>query len=495
MTSQYNLRGAKGKEPARPEEASPTHDPGNLEDTVNRLVADVATHKEALGFAAEAFERFKEEMKLMREEMAESVAMNRPLSDLVKTLQDEVTRLRASNQRLLRTNSASSIQEMISRVDVQRPSTVVTVDHYLDLQNVVEEYLNIKTATMLLEGDVVAWWRRKMLDIENDDCTIRTFDDFRKQLKGYFMPVNTERHAYRLVANLKQIGSLKDYIWEYHKVMLDVLMMPEKDKIHWFIIGLQSWAQPDVERSNLETLEQAYVVAERLADTQRKSYTDTFKAGKKSNHCGKKDDRRDHNRTESVSQKPTERTFFRKDYTVPPREVTCWVCGGKHQARVCPKRVRHTRQILRHKVNYLGEPKQYLVRWVDEDDPTWEYAFRLKRSHPKEVRIYHEAASAEDDEAASAEDDPVGSNLLSWGAVIRPWRRAGPVWAGSGSRIFDIGPNMSELGPARRPVRSRDLPIRIFCRLRHRRRLRSTTEPPSPFRGSAAGPLHRRPFD
>ncbi|KAF3779878.1 hypothetical protein EJ110_NYTH40500 [Nymphaea thermarum] len=603
MASNYNLRSASGKEPARPEEASPSYDQGNLEETVNRLVADVATHEEALGGAAETFEGFREEMKLMREQMAESVAMSRSLSDLVKTLQDEVAGLRASNQRLLRTNSASSSQERTSRVDVQRPAKysgsrdaraidnfLFQVDYYLDLQNVVEEDLKIKTAAMLLEGDAVAWWRRKMLDIENGDCTIRTFDDFRKQLKGYFMPVDAERHAYRLVANLKQTGALRDYIRAYQKVMLDVPMMPEKDKLHWFIIGLQSWAQTDVERSNPETLEQAYVAAERLADTQRKSYTDTFKATKKSDHGGKRDDRRDHNRNEQVSQKPTERkTFFRKDYTGPPRDVNCWVCGRKHLARVCPKRVKPTGQvnaaratedeteegqtrmgaaqainavqnravssslvdkelmylnvtlngmstvamvdsgathnfvseeeaervglrpvpqqrtikavnspakavlgeakgvtvqiqgwtgvtnfsvvplddfkvilgleffrsqdamivsrtntvmimgadqthavhchsirnksqpmlsamqlkrgrapssrrasdrqldqILRHKVNYLGEPKRYLVKWVDNDQPTWEYAFRFKRSHPEEVRIYHEAASAED---------------------------------------------------------------------------------------------------
>nr|VVV75273.1 unnamed protein product [Nymphaea colorata] len=193
------------------------------------------------------------------------------------------------------------------------------------LQNVVEEDLKIKTATMLLEGYDVAWWRRKMLDIKNRDCTIRTFDDFRKQLKGYFMPVDAERHVYRLVANIKQTGALRDYIMAYQKVMLDVPMMPKKDKLHWFIIGFQSWAQADVERSNLETLEHAYVAAERLADTQRRSYTDTFKSTKKSDHDGKREERGD-NRNESSPHKPAERKpFFRKDYNGPSREVTCWV--------------------------------------------------------------------------------------------------------------------------------------------------------------------------
>ncbi|KAF3784921.1 hypothetical protein EJ110_NYTH29203 [Nymphaea thermarum] len=258
--------------------------------------------------------------------MAELVAMNRSLSDLVKTLQDEVAGLRASNQRLLRTNSASSSQARNSKVDVQRPTKysgsrdaraidnfLFQVDYYLDLQNVVEKDLKIKTAMMLLEGDAMAWWRWKMLDIKNGDCTIRTFDDFHKQLKGYFMPVNAERHAYRLVANLKQTG-------------------------------LQSWAQADVERSNPETLEQAYVAAERLADTQHRSYIDTFRSTKESDHDGKREERRD-NRNESSPQKPVERKpFFRKDYNGPPREVTCWVCGGRHYMRVCSKRVRLTEQ-------------------------------------------------------------------------------------------------------------------------------------------------------
>ncbi|KAF3791709.1 hypothetical protein EJ110_NYTH13718 [Nymphaea thermarum] len=165
-----------------------------------------------------------------------------------------------------------------------------------------------------------------MFDVENGHCTITTFDNFRKQLKGYFMPANAERHAYRLVANLKQTSALRDYIRAYQKVMLDVPMMIEKDKLHWFIIGLQSWAQADVERSNPETLEQAYVAAECLADTQCKSYTDTFRSTNESDH--------------DVERKP----FFRRDNNGPPREVTSWVCEGRHYMCVCPKRARPTEQ-------------------------------------------------------------------------------------------------------------------------------------------------------
>ncbi|MFV0960787.1 hypothetical protein QML37_31180, partial [Klebsiella pneumoniae] len=53
---------------------------------------------------------------------------------------------------------------------------------------------------------------------------------------------------------------------------------------------------------------------------------------------------------------------------------------------------RRVDQILQHQVNYFGEPKLYLVKWIDEEHPTWEYAFRLKQGHPAEVRIYYETA-------------------------------------------------------------------------------------------------------
>ncbi|KAF3780593.1 hypothetical protein EJ110_NYTH38817 [Nymphaea thermarum] len=292
----------------------------------------------------------------MREQMAESVATSRSLSDLVKTLQDEVAELRASNQRLLRTSSASSGgHERISRVDVQRPAKydgsrdaraldnfLFQVDYYMDLQNVVDEDLKIKTAAMLLDGDAVAWWRRKIFDVENGLCTIQTFNDFRKELKGYFTPVDAERQTYRLVANLKHTGSLRDYVRTYKKLMLDVPRMPEKDKLNWFIIGLQPWAQADVERSDPQTLEQAYVAAERLADTQRKSYTKTFKSTWESDHNDKEERR---HRNESSVQRPSGgRPFFRRDYSGPPREVDCLVCGERHETRVCPKRFRPTGQ-------------------------------------------------------------------------------------------------------------------------------------------------------
>ncbi|KAF3781161.1 hypothetical protein EJ110_NYTH37170 [Nymphaea thermarum] len=269
-------------------------------------------------------------------------------------------------------------------VDVQRPAKykgtrdsreidnfLFQVEYYLDLQGIVGDDLQINTAAMLLEGDVVAWWRRKMLDIQKEICTIDTFDDFQRELRTYFMPPNTTRHAYRMVGELKHTGSLRDYVRAYQRLMLDVPDMQEQDKLNWFILGLQSWAQSEVKMSNPKTLEDAYVVAERLTYTQRKSYTNAFKPSKKPDHGGKEEDQREQ-RDEPSTQRQVERmTFFRKNDNSQNRVLKCWFCDG--------------------------EPKKYQVKWIGKHNPTWEYAFRMKQHYPLEVKAYHDTAGAEDD--------------------------------------------------------------------------------------------------
>jgi hypothetical protein len=106
------------------------------------------------------------------------------------------------------------------------------------------------------------------------------------------MPQNVQRQAYRMVSELKHTRALIDYIRTFQKLMLDVPNMSDENRLNWFIVGLQPWAQSEVERSNPETLEEAYMTTERLVDTPRKTFTPSTKARKKSDHRGKKEDRR-----------------------------------------------------------------------------------------------------------------------------------------------------------------------------------------------------------
>ncbi|KAF3774244.1 hypothetical protein EJ110_NYTH53566 [Nymphaea thermarum] len=273
-----------------------------------------------------------------------------------------------------------------------------------DLQGIVGDDLQIKTAAMLLEGDAVAWWRRKRLDIQKGICTIDTFDDFQRELKTYFMPPNAMRHAYRMVGELKHTGSLRDYMRAYQRLMLDVPDMQEQDKLNWFILGLQSWAQSEVERSNPGTLEDAYVVAERLADTQRKSYTNAFKPSKKPDHGGKKDDRREQKDEPSTQHQAERRTFFRKSDNSQNRVTKCWFCDGNHLARQCPKRINRDNQASssRHSANAAqveggDAPKMDIQRSLIEEE-VLASQYNLRSAKGKEVAHSDEMGSSQGQE-------------------------------------------------------------------------------------------------
>uniref|UniRef100_A0A5K0WPN1 Retrotransposon gag domain-containing protein n=1 Tax=Nymphaea colorata TaxID=210225 RepID=A0A5K0WPN1_9MAGN len=139
----------------------------------------------------------------------------------------------------------------------------------------------------------------------------------------YFMPSNVTHHAYRMIGELKHTRSLRDYVRTYQRLMLDVPDMQEQDKLNWFILGFQPWAQSKVERCNPETLEDAYVVAERVVDTQHKSYTNTFKPLKKPDHGGKKKDRRERKDESSTQHQVEKRSFFRKNDNSENRVLKC----------------------------------------------------------------------------------------------------------------------------------------------------------------------------
>ncbi|KAF3776081.1 hypothetical protein EJ110_NYTH49117 [Nymphaea thermarum] len=215
---------------------------------VNKLATDVTTHEEALGNTAESFGEIKDEMKILRVQMADLVAMNQSLTDTVTALQ--------------------------------------------------------------------------------------------RELRTYFMPPNATRHAYRMVGELKHTRSLRDYVRAYQRLMLDLADMQKQDKQNWFILGLQSWAQSKVEK----TLEDAYVVAKHLADTQRKNYTNAFKPAKKPEHGRKKEDQRERKDGSSTQHQVEKRTFFRKNDNSQDRMLKCWFCEGSHLARQCPKRLNRNNQ-------------------------------------------------------------------------------------------------------------------------------------------------------
>ena len=96
---------------------------------------------------------------------------------------------------------------------------------------------------MYLIDDAKLWWRTKVQDIENGLCTIDLWEDLKRELRDQFFPENVEHLAMEKLIALKQTRSIRDYVRQFSTLMLDIRGTSKKDKVFFFINGLQPWAK------------------------------------------------------------------------------------------------------------------------------------------------------------------------------------------------------------------------------------------------------------
>lgn len=213
------------------------------------------------------------------------------------------------------------------------------MDEYFSAAKVGEEE-KVSMAAMYLADDAKLWWRTRVSeDAIAGRSRIETWDNFKQELKSQFLPGNTSWQAREAMKNLKQTGSVKDYVKEFCALLLNVRNMSEDDKLFNFESGLKSWAQQELRRQNVKDLKSAFAAAEALVDYRaEKTVTD---AAPSKNKKGKGvvviDDEQPHEkRTEGGGKwkgKPHEGSS--KSDT---RNKGCFLCDGPHRARECPKR-------------------------------------------------------------------------------------------------------------------------------------------------------------
>lgn len=91
------------------------------------------------------------------------------------------------------------------------------------------EEAKVTKATMYLTGDAKLWWRTKYAERESSHCTIHFWDDLKRELKNQFLPENVEFIARRKLRQLRQTGTVRDYVKQFSALMLDIRDMSEKD--------------------------------------------------------------------------------------------------------------------------------------------------------------------------------------------------------------------------------------------------------------------------
>lgn len=243
------------------------------------------------------------------------------------------------------------------------------MEQYFEAIGMVEEKMKVRTATMFLTDTAMLWWRRRSADMERGTCTINTWADFKKEIKRQFYPENVEYLARKSLKRLKHTGSIRDYVKEFSTLMLEITDMPEKDLFFNFMDGLQNWAELELQRRGVQDLATAMAVAESLVEFKR-SESPKAKFSKGSHAKGGGEEEREDEGHEKKAYRPSGSKYGQgkrdeqgdrrsKGKFKPQWETGCFICGGEHRARECPKK-----EVLNALVAKTGEEEE-----KEEEEP------------------------------------------------------------------------------------------------------------------------------
>ncbi|GFZ02073.1 hypothetical protein Acr_15g0006820 [Actinidia rufa] len=91
-----------------------------------------------------------------------------------------------------------------------------------------------------------------------------TWEDFKREIKRQFYPINSEHEARARLRRLSHKSTIRDYVKEFSKLMLEIPDMIEKESLFTFIDRLQSWAKLEVQRQGPQDLATVISIVESL---------------------------------------------------------------------------------------------------------------------------------------------------------------------------------------------------------------------------------------
>lgn len=114
------------------------------------------------------------------------------------------------------------------------------LEKYFRANNVDSDDMKIDATTLYLDDMALLWWRRIDADIASRQCTIETWDQFKTEFKNAFCPNNVVQDARRRLSELRQTGSMKDYVKQFTALKLQIPDLPDSHLLFQFTNGLQN---------------------------------------------------------------------------------------------------------------------------------------------------------------------------------------------------------------------------------------------------------------
>ena len=137
------------------------------------------------------------------------------------------------------------------------------VENFLKGHANVDNKQAVTFTTSLLEGDAATWWRAQGLNEDAFKELQEDWDKFKKEIEAHFRPVDSKKLARDKIANLRQRASVRNYTYEFRRLLLEIGNMSEEEMLDRFIRGLKFNVRKEVELRDPTTLTDAVSIAER----------------------------------------------------------------------------------------------------------------------------------------------------------------------------------------------------------------------------------------
>ncbi|KAK3010294.1 hypothetical protein RJ639_010799 [Escallonia herrerae] len=128
----------------------------------------------------------------------------------------------------------------------------------------VQQRKDLKGQVAELQEDLASC--KRSLQELRDGCDFKTWQKFNCDLKRQVYPESTEDMAMINLRWLRQKGSICKHVKEYLALMLEIPEMSERQRLCFFVDGLQQWVATELQRREPQDLASAMVVVERLED-------------------------------------------------------------------------------------------------------------------------------------------------------------------------------------------------------------------------------------
>ncbi|KAK3033801.1 hypothetical protein RJ639_034372 [Escallonia herrerae] len=144
------------------------------------------------------------------------------------------------------------------------------LERYFEALDIDYEEEKVQTAIMYLTDTTALWWMHRY----TDGREVKTWEKFQRELKRQFYPKSVKDMAMINLRRLRQKGSVREYVKEYSALMLKIPEMSERQRLCFFVDGLEQWVATELQQWVATELRQrephdlasAMAIAQRLED-------------------------------------------------------------------------------------------------------------------------------------------------------------------------------------------------------------------------------------